>query len=178
MRHFFLALITPSLAIGIYVFSDNREYYIGGNNFDVTAYLILTQDTAVVEIIQFQKFPRKLLIDSLYYDNKSDWWYGKSTKAYKEGKRFYLTVLDNNSPFYRKKPLLLKRVQQLNHSTLDSIKKDALWNDLFSFYRQRGLSDEFIRSEADVIGLERTLPFQEYAIKISILKKNLEKVIK
>jgi hypothetical protein len=156
---------------------QNDMYFHGTNKFDITSYVTISGDEAIVEIIYYQKFPRKLLVDSLKLNSSKNKYIGIATEIVVASGNYILMIREDSSKSFKSVSINLNEIPHLETRRIESLKKDALWNDLYSHYREKGLSAELIRLKSQELGVKKSLSYSEFIYRIGQLKEKLDECI-
>jgi hypothetical protein len=114
-------------------------YYHGGDRFFRQAFVEIKDDSIIVSLILFDRYPRKLLNDVLLYNSNTQTWKGVNSILYKRQDKFFLRVTDSLSVFYSKeKDIKIKSDEQYYKRYVDEYRNIAVLHECFNAYLEKG----------------------------------------
>ncbi len=127
------------------VFYDTKilnGYYYGNDKMFTSVFVKISGDTAFVDFIFFQKYPRELLSDTLFYQDNHIFT-GRIVNILPESNKYYICTNQESKVFGNKVKIKIKSNELYYQKHIDEFKNYAVWHECYSeFMRKNDYKNE------------------------------------
>lgn len=115
-------------------------YYTASDKLFTLVFVNAKPDTAIVDFILFEKFPRELLTDTLIYNATGRQYKGRMAVLFEKGPDYYVKLETDSATFNNKKALRIKSDKGYYVKSIDEYKNIAVWNSYYRGYMKRSVN--------------------------------------
>lgn len=109
-------------------------YYYGNDKLFTNVFVKVAGDTALIDFILFQKYPRELLSDTLLYYASNHMFSGRTTNILLKNGRNYICTNQESMVFDKKVEIKLKPNETYYKKHINEYKNYAVWHQCYKEY--------------------------------------------
>lgn len=147
----------------------SHGYYTGGDKLFTSVFVEVKNDTAIADFIFIQKYPRRLLTDTLSYSQNTRKWIGRSSILYQKGSNYYTRVTDSSSVFSAKTGMRIVMNTDYYKTHIDEYKNIAVWHECYEDYIRK--SENKVEARKRFNELDKRYNLNKLLIHFEFLKE-------
>lgn len=154
-------------------------YYYGNDHLFTNVFVNVSYDTAFVDIIFIQKYPRDIISDTLFYNNDDLMFVGKITKILLHDGEKYIHTIEESTVFGKKFEIQLNSDEAYYKDHIDKYKNYASWYQCYSEFlmkHNKGEARKYFRElekKNDVKLIMDTCSYKDFVRTMNRIKKEL-----
>jgi hypothetical protein len=159
-------------------------FYVGSDKLFTLVFLKISNDTAFVDFIHVEKFPRSLYSDTLLHDQATETWKGKTSRLYKKRQSYFVATTGSNTevPTTKKNPVenrIKIKANEIYYKQHADVKRNAaVWRKTYEDFLNTSDNDpgklEALQNKFELENLIRSLPHPEFMKIFEKFKAELE----
>ncbi len=154
----------------------SETYYVSFKN-NVHVFLKVEQDVVFADFVFWEKFPRRLVSDTLCYDENKQNYVGKSSIIRSRKGKPHVCVKKDNVVFFNDVSYCLEN-NETEYKEHIKEKNYAVWHEFWTEYREKNVPEgvrlfNVIRDERKISKKLETFSFEEFLEEVEICRKEL-----
>lgn len=156
----------------------SNGYYHGNDKLFTDAFVKVVDDTAFVDFILFEKYPRELLSDTLFYDSANQMFLGRISGIIFKNGRYHISTVKESIIFGKKAEIKLNPDELYYRNNINQRKNHVVWYQSYRAYMSNNNNKVEARKYFQEQGKKNSMKSMINTLSHADFLKALDKFIK